>query len=161
MATISSRVIEVCVFRVRDAVPEYLILKRSANEAVYPGVWQIVTGMIEGDERALTAALRELREETGLRPEKMWVTPYVDTFYSIGSDTVNLTPVFAVQVKMSDEPQLSNEHQEFLWLTYEAALKRLVWRGQQNAIIHTHTYIVGGMEGGSLAEIQNFTHYER
>ncbi|MCI0706820.1 MAG: NUDIX domain-containing protein [Ignavibacteriae bacterium] len=160
MAHVSSRVVEVCVFKYVRQQPLYLVLKRSAEETLYPGVWQIVTGMLEESEHTVAAALRELREETGFRPQRLWVTPYVDTFYSAASDHVNLTPVCAAQVKEDDEPKLSDEHQEYAWLTYDGAIERLVWRGQKNAVTHTHTNIVGDMEDGRLAEIKDFSQYE-
>jgi dATP pyrophosphohydrolase len=161
MANVSSRIVEVCVFKLVNHQPRYLVLKRSDEETLYPGIWQIVTGMLEEKEHSVAAALREAREETSLRPLRLWVVPAVDTFYSAASDTVNLVPVFAAQVKESDEPKLSHEHKDFAWLTYEQALERLVWRGQKNAVMQTQTYIVGGMEGGKLAEITDFTKFER
>ncbi|HEX9829783.1 MAG TPA: NUDIX domain-containing protein [Bacteroidota bacterium] len=161
MAHVSSRIVEVCVYKIVNNKPKYLLLKRAENDSLYPGIWQIVTGMAEGDENAVTTALRELSEETGFRPERLWVVPFVDVFYSAKSDTVNLTPVFAAEVKEGNEPKLSDEHQEYSWFSYEDAKKRLVWSGQKNALKNTEKNIIQETEGGRLAEIKDFTQFER
>ncbi|MAT65704.1 MAG: dihydroneopterin triphosphate diphosphatase [Gammaproteobacteria bacterium] len=49
---------------VHTAVGEVLLLERLEP----PGFWQSVTGSLEWGESAAAAALRELREETGLAP---------------------------------------------------------------------------------------------
>jgi dATP pyrophosphohydrolase len=48
---------------------EFLQLRRRADDYL-GGTWQIVRGTCLPDEPAWQAALRELEEETGLRPAK-------------------------------------------------------------------------------------------
>jgi 8-oxo-dGTP diphosphatase len=43
-----------------------LIVRRSVEESFKPGVWGVPSGKMEPTERPAVAALRELREETGL-----------------------------------------------------------------------------------------------
>jgi dATP pyrophosphohydrolase len=161
MADVSSRVIEVCIFRLARNEPRYLLVCRSANDPLYPGLWQIVTGMLEGNEHAVTAALREVHEETGLKPQRFWVVPFIDLFYSAPNNTVNLSPFFALQVNEADEPRLSAEHQAFEWLPYQQADSRLVWPGQKMGLKLLHEYVVGGLLGGKLAEVKDLTPFER
>ena len=161
MADVSSRVVEVCIFKLVTNEPRYLLLHRSENDLLYPGIWQIVTGMLEGNEHAVTAALREVHEETGLKPQRFWVVPYVDQFYSAANNTMNLSPIFALQVNGADEPRLSTEHQASEWLPYEQAESRLVWPGQKLGLKLLHEYVVGGLMGGKLAELKDLAQYER
>ncbi len=161
MADVSSRVVEVCIFKLVRKEPRYLLLHRSENDSLYPGIWQIVTGMLEGNEHAVAAALREVREETGLKPQRFWVVPHIDQFYSAPNDTMNLSPLFALQVNGTDEPRLSMEHQASEWLPYEQAESRLVWPGQKLGLKLLHDYVVGGLLGGKLAELKDFAQYER
>ncbi|MGH2567487.1 MAG: NUDIX hydrolase [Bacteroidota bacterium] len=161
MANVSSKVIEVCVWKMFHNEARYLLLKRSERETLYPGIWQIVTGTVEGEEHAVRAALRELREETGLRPQHLWVVPHIGFSYSPISDTVILGPFFAAQVGDSDDPELSPEHQEYGWYEYERAKSMLVWPGQKKGLKIVHRYIVGGLETGKLTEVKNFSQFGR
>ena len=102
----------------------------------------------------MKAAFRELREETGLEPLDIWVVPYVNSFYDHRRDTVNLSPVFAAQVKLGIAPVLSGEHQRFEWLGYEDALRRLVWPGQRDGLRIVHEFIVAGREAAKHSHIR-------
>ena len=150
MPHVVSQIVEVCVFRFVETRPEYLVLKRSATNPIHPGVWQIVTGSILQGEKATDAALRELLEETGLSPMRFWVAPYVLSFYDHHNDCVNLNPLFAAQTEAGGEVSLSGEHQQFEWLPYDQALRRLVWPDQRHGIEIIHKYICGGEEAGKL-----------
>ena len=59
MPRIVSDHIQVHPFRRRDGGIEHLLLRRSPEEDLSPGVWQVVTGTIEAGEPALAAARRE------------------------------------------------------------------------------------------------------
>jgi dATP pyrophosphohydrolase len=153
MSTIISTIVEVCVFRVVRNEPEYLLLKRSDSEKLYPGTWQIVTGMIRDGESALKAALREVREETGLSQKRFWTVPYVTSFYDPLEDAIHLAPMFAAEVDGSREPKLSSEHQSIRWCSCKEAQRILVWPGQRQGVQVVHDYIVGGEEVARLTDI--------
>ena len=72
--------IEAHIFRETENGIEFLLLKRASNQ-IYPGIWQMVTGKIEGEEKAHQTALREIKEETGLLPVQLWVAPTINSFY--------------------------------------------------------------------------------
>lgn len=153
MPPIVSSIVEVCVFRFRTDHPEYLLLQRAPDEELYPGLWQMVTGSIDGSESALAAALRELREETSLRPARLWVVPWVNTFYDRKHDAVQITPVVVAQVETRPEPVLSREHTAFEWLRVQEAGRRLVWPGQRRALEIIHEYIAGALPAAGFGEI--------
>ena len=67
---------------------KFLVLKRAADLYIYPGLWQTVTGRIEPGETALDAAIREVKEETGLTPDDIWTLPYVANFFNIRKNGV-------------------------------------------------------------------------
>ena len=81
MLQIISNMIEAHIFRIKKNKIEFLLLKRSENE-IYPGLWQMVSGSIHNHETAYQTALREIMEETELRPTKMWIVPNINSFYS-------------------------------------------------------------------------------
>ena len=144
MPSIQSQIVEVCVFRIRTTRPEYLLLRRSPDDALYPGIWQIVTGTLQVGERADDAALRELREETNLTPARFWTVPFVDVFYDRAADAIQHSPMFAAEVGPQEDPKLSTEHDAFLWLPLMPAREHLVWPGQREGLDMIERSIAGG-----------------
>lgn len=130
------------------------MLRRSKSEKVYPDVWQIVTGSIEHGETALQGALRELHEETGYQPQKFWIVPYTNSFYSVKNDTLNHTVIFAAQVPSKTNPILSEEHYQFGWYPISIAKSMCVWPGQIQALDIVHDFITGGKITANLSEIE-------
>ncbi|MCX6142733.1 MAG: NUDIX domain-containing protein [Ignavibacteriales bacterium] len=153
MAAIVSRVVEACVFKIAHGGPEYLLLKRSENDNIYPGMWQLVTGSMKDGERAVDAAMREFREETGMVAKRFWVVPFVNSFYVPVNDAIHLSPVFAVEVQEEARVVLSPEHQEFGWCSFEDVKQKLVWPGQRYAVELVHEYIVGGQEASRFLSL--------
>ena len=148
MPIIACRTVEVCVFRFVKNRPEYLLLRRSPDEKIYPNLWQLVSGGINDGETAHAAALRELDEETRLTPRTFWVVPHVSTFYDAEYDAVNLSPLFAAQVDDDQAPKLSAEHSQHEWLPFSEAYRRLVWPGQRLGLAVVEEYLLGGEEAG-------------
>ncbi|MGA9116032.1 MAG: NUDIX domain-containing protein [Bacteroidota bacterium] len=150
MASVVSKTVEICVFRFRMDRPEYLLVRRSARERLYPGLWQLVTGRLRRGERAPEAALRELQEETGLHPVRFWTASWISSFYDPSSDAVHLSPLFAAQTEPDLPVRLSAEHDEALWLPEPEARDRLVWPAQREGLARVHAGITGGEEWGRL-----------
>lgn len=130
---IISNLIEAHIFREQNGVLEFLILKRAPYQ-YYPNLWQMVSGKIKDNETAHSAALREIKEETSLTPEKFWVAPTVNSFYAPDGDYICMFPVFAVKVNYSSEVKISTEHVEFKWVTPQEAKNHLAWEGQRKSV---------------------------
>jgi dihydroneopterin triphosphate diphosphatase len=134
--------IQVHVARRRGDMTEYLVLKRSDDEDIYPGIWQVVTGMIEPDESAQQAAHRELHEEAGLRPSEFYCLPYIASFFSIRRNEVQHVPVFAAIVSEDAEVTLSEEHSEFRWVSFDEAIKILPFPSHKDGTKVMKDYVV-------------------
>jgi len=132
MADITIRVVDCYVFRQTDGALRFLLLKRNKDK-LYEHLWQGVAGKIEENETASEAAIRELREETGLEPVRMFVADHVSRFYESHQDRINLVPVFGIEVD-SVEVKLSKEHVDYKWVDIYEALDTLVWQGQKEGI---------------------------
>jgi dATP pyrophosphohydrolase len=130
---IISNLIEAHIFRIKNGELEFLLLKRSP-EQYYPNLWQMVTGKIKENETAYQSALREIEEETGLTPEKFWVAPTVNSFYSPDKNYICLLPVFAARVNQECEIKLSKEHTEYKWVNPDEAKQLLAWDGQRKSV---------------------------
>jgi len=130
---IISNMIEAHIFRRRKNSIEFLLLKRNENE-IYPGLWQMVTGKIRKNEKAYNTARREIMEETGLKPQRLWVVPEVNSFYSHENNYISILPVFAAQVDINSDVFISREHSDFGWYTPDKAKKLLAWPGQRRSV---------------------------
>lgn len=140
MADVTVRVVDCYVYRQTDDGLKFLLMKRNLNK-IYENLWQGVAGKIEDGETAPEAAIRELKEETGLDPVNMFVADHVSRFYEVHEDRVNLVPVFGMEVD-SDEVMLSEEHVDFKWVTIKEALNTLVWNGQKKGIQTVHDMVI-------------------
>ena len=132
MENIKVRVVDCYVYQQTDKGLKFLILKRNEKK-LYEHLWQGVAGKIEKDEEAWQTAIRELKEETGLDPVKMFVADHISQFYEKHGDRVNLVPVFGIEVD-SKNVILSDEHIEYKWVDFKEAFDTLVWNGQKKGI---------------------------
>ena len=140
MAKVKIRVIDAYIYRKTKEGIKYLILKR-AKTKMYEHLWQGVAGKIEKGEQSWQAAIRELKEETGLDPLKIFVADHVSKFYETHGDRINLVPVFGMEVA-SDIVLLSSEHSDFKWVDYDSACSYLVWEGQKKGITVVNEMII-------------------
>ena len=132
MTDILVKVVDAYVYRKAEDGLLFLILKR-AETKMYEHLWQGVAGKIEAGETAPLAAIRELDEETGLKPRHMFIADHISRFYEAHDDRINLVPVFGIEVD-SDDVTLSEEHCDYKWVTLNQALDHLVWLGQKQGI---------------------------
>ena len=132
MPKIKVRVVDCYIFNQTGKDIHYLLLKRNKNR-IYEHLWQGVAGKIEKDETAWQAAIRELKEETSLKPFRMFTADHISTFYESHQDRVNLVPVFGIEVK-DRKVILSEEHIDYEWLSFKDAYERLPWNGQKKGL---------------------------
>jgi dihydroneopterin triphosphate diphosphatase len=149
---IISNMIEAHIFCKKKNGIEFLLLKRGEKE-IYGGLWQMVTGKIRKGEKAYNAALREIKEETGLKPKRFWVTPNVNPFYSHEKNYISLIPVFAAEVQENSKVMICKEHTEFKWLKPHKAKEILAWPGQRKSIDIITEYFLKEMTFWNFIEI--------
>lgn len=129
---------------------EVLTLRRAA-EGRCAGSWEVVHGSIESGETPAQAALRELREETGLAAERFYNLSRLEAFYRHRTDEVAFIPVFAAFVA-DREVRLSAEHDGFAWLPFADAKPRLAWPRERRALEDIEVLLQGG-DAGSLEDV--------
>lgn len=134
---------------------DVLVLRR-ASGGRNPGSWETVHGTIEEGETPVVASRRELAEETGITPERMYNLSRVDSFYRHTTDELVLIPAFAVIVAPDAEPRLSNEHDRAEWLAPAAAAARFSWPRERRALEDVLS-ILGGGDGGLLDDTLRVT----
>jgi dATP pyrophosphohydrolase len=96
------------------------------------GLWTYVAGHLEPGEKAWQAALRELHEETGLRPAALYSADRCETFYDAHDECLAIVPAFVAFVGAGAEVRLNHEHDDHAWLPFADAIARLPFSGQRD-----------------------------
>ncbi len=122
-----------------------LTLQR-AGDTRCPGSWEAIHGHIADGERPEDAAVREVKEETGLDVERLYNVT-VTAFYLHREQTVQLAIAFAAVVRAAAPIALGLEHVQFEWLTFSEAAERLTWPREREALGHIGVLLRGGDAG--------------
>ncbi len=144
MTDLVVRVVDVHLMRWVNGAPTYLVLQRSPGQ-LYEHIWQGVTGKIKPGETAWQAALREVHEETSLKPLKMWTVDQVNFFYEADHDRMNSIPIFGVELT-DGVVVLSAEHQDYRWCPVEEAVGCLLWEQQRRGLLAFHDMLTVSTE---------------
>jgi 8-oxo-dGTP pyrophosphatase MutT (NUDIX family) len=127
-----------------------LALQRSLTTRC-PTAWETVHGHIEDGESPEDAAVREVREETGLTVERLYNVT-VQPFYLHKLGTVELAVVFAAFVRRTQNIVLGEEHTRFEWLSTDGALDRFVWPRERSALRDV-MQLLGGGDAGPVEDV--------
>jgi 8-oxo-dGTP pyrophosphatase MutT (NUDIX family) len=133
VTSVRTSLVDVYVLRGSGPELECLALRRGSSGRC-PGSWESVHGHIEPSEQPAGAAVRELEEETGLAPVRLYNLSRVELFYQHRTDEVSLVPVFAAFVVPAARVRLGSEHDGFEWLPPDAARARFAWPRERRAL---------------------------
>jgi 8-oxo-dGTP pyrophosphatase MutT (NUDIX family) len=127
--------IEAIIFRRKDSVIEYLLLKRLPERN---GFWQPITGGVEEGEAREEALRREIMEETGVKN----IAAVIEGLYyfEFSDPDPNQEYVYGVEIPSSEEIVLDRkEHSEYKWCSYQEALRLLHWKENKKALKKLNT----------------------
>jgi bis(5'-nucleosidyl)-tetraphosphatase len=134
----TKRAAGVVVIRDMPEGPRVLVLRAYRN-------WDLPKGRLEADETPHEAAIREVREETGLSDlDFAWGEDHIETEPYAGGKVVRFYVARSVDgaVSLPINPALGRaEHHEFRWLSFEAAMALTVPRLQR--VLHWAATRVG------------------
>jgi dATP pyrophosphohydrolase len=131
----------------RNADLLYALFRRSDL-----GVWQALAGGGEGEETPEQAARREAFEEAGI--SQSLPVLHLNTVGSVSVEhfrdragwdpDVREIPEYGFAVAVtSDQIKLSDEHFEYAWLDFDAALGRLEWDSNRTLLRELHHRLTG------------------
>lgn len=110
------------VVRTREAVPHVLLIRDPYRN------WGLPKGHVEPDEDPAAAALREVREETGL--EHLELGPFlgtIDWYFRLGSDLIHKFCGFYLMRSERGEPapEVTEGITECRWLSVDEAIRQI------------------------------------
>jgi dATP pyrophosphohydrolase len=136
----------VCCFVIRPDASgrgwEFLQLRRS-REDFLGGTWQTIYGAGNPGETPVDAALRELREETGIVPVEFYKLSDASVFYIAAHDTLWHSIQFCAVIRTDVAIVLDGEHEAIRWLKEEEAEKHFMWPGDRRSIQEIREQIIG------------------
>lgn len=111
-----------------------LVIKRSKDESSYPLVWELPSGKLEIGEHPTKGIIREFKEEIGINVK-------VDRPLSITHFTFKKEPDLRHNVQVnylvtskSTKIKLSNEHEDYKWVTSNELKKLKTFKDIRDAV---------------------------
>ena len=127
----------IVLFRNDSDKNEFLLLN-------YPqGHWDFVKGKIEQNETSHETALRETKEETGITNIE-----FVDGFeesveydFRFKKEDIHKKVIFFLAKTNEKNIKLSHEHNDYLWLEYNNALKKTTFENAKNVLTKANEFL--------------------
>ena len=128
----------IVLFRNASNKNEFLLLN-------YPqGHWDFVKGKVEQGETPYETASRETKEETGIS-DIVFIDGFeesVEYNFKFKNEDIHKTVVFFLAKTNEKKITLSHEHNDFVWLEYDDALKKTTFRNAKNILSKTNKFLL-------------------
>jgi len=127
----------IVLFRNNSNKNEFLLLN-------YPqGHWDFIKGKVEQDETPHETALRETKEETGITNIE-----FIDGFeesveydFRFKKENIHKKVIFFLAKTNEKNIKLSHEHNDYLWLEYNDALKKTTFENAKNVLTKANEFL--------------------
>ena len=127
----------IVLFRNASNKNEFLLLN-------YPqGHWDFIKGKVEQNETLHETAIRETKEETGISNIK-----FIDGFeesveydFRFKNEDIHKKVIFFLAKTSEKKISLSHEHNDYLWLGYNDALKKTTFKNAKNVLSKANEFL--------------------
>lgn len=128
------------IFRKTEKGLRFLILYHGNN------YWNFPKGKIETEEKSLTTAFRETKEETGLTRDDLQVIPdfkvYEKYSFKSGQKIIRKIVIFYLAETKKATIKISDEHEGYAWFSYSMAMKMLRrYKGNQRILKIAYNFL--------------------
>ncbi len=105
--------------------------------------WDLAKGKLEPGETSKDAAIRELKEETGLeaRLDEGFMEDLFYKFKDPQGVLVDKKVTFFLGEAFSKDVHISHEHKGFCWLPYDEAFRKLTYRNARNLLTDAENFL--------------------
>ena len=143
---LAPNVFDVWAFQRPGADARFLLLYASEEKArrYFGGgrFWQIPSGVVE-DGEAVTAAIAGKLTQFGLTAKTIWAGEHAYIIYNRRFEEMQVIGVYAAEVADAAVRLDPGEHSEYAWLSYEASLDRVHYRGLKDGLRSVQEYVTG------------------
>ena len=127
----------IVLFRNDSSKSEFLLLN-------YPqGHWDFIKGKVEQNETPHETAIRETKEETGITNIE-----FIDGFeesveydFRFKKEDIHKKVIFFLAKTDEKNIKLSHEHNDYLWLEYNDALKKTTFENAKNVLSKANEFL--------------------
>lgn len=115
---------------------------------IFSTYWEFPKGLVEPNEQEVEAAIREVREETGL--DVALVDGFrqdINYFYRRAGSLVKKQVVYFLAEANTQTVHLSWEHREAKWLPFESALQQLKYENAREILTKANELIMSRENG--------------
>ena len=128
----------IVLFRNDSSENEFLLLN-------YPqGHWDFIKGKVEQNETPHETAIRETKEETGITNIE-----FIDGFeesveydFRFKKEDIHKKVIFFLAKTDEKNIKLSHEHNDYLWLEYNDALKKTTFENAKNVLSKANEFLL-------------------
>ena len=130
--------IGIVLFRNDSGKNEFLLLNYPQRH------WDFIKGKVEEGETPHETALRETKEETGISDIE-----FIDGFeesveydFRFKNEDIHKKVIFFLAKTNEKKISLSHEHNDFVWLEYDDALKKTTFRNAKNVLSKANEFLL-------------------
>jgi len=128
----------IVLFRNDSGKNEFLLLNYPQRH------WDFIKGKVEEGETPHETALRETKEETGISDIE-----FIDGFeesveydFRFKNEDIHKKVIFFLAKTNEKKISLSHEHNDFVWLEYDDALKKTTFRNAKNVLSKANEFLL-------------------
>ena len=129
----------IVLFRSDSNKNEFLLLN-------YPqGHWDFIKGKVEENETMHETAQRETREETGISNIEFidGFEEWVEYDFKFKKENIHKKVIFFLAKTDEKNIRLSHEHNDYIWLEYNDALKKTTFENAKNILSKANEFLSG------------------
>lgn len=136
------------IYIMKNNEPHYLLLHYPSKH------WEFAKGHIEKGEKPEQAAIREIKEETGIEdlrilPEfKEYSKYFFRKSYGLKGEAKKKAPwvfklvLFLLAETKTETVKISKEHIGFIWLPFELAVKKVTYKNAKELLKKANEFII-------------------
>jgi len=127
----------IVIFRKENSKNLFLLLR-------YPsGHWDFVKGKMEKDESTRETAVRETKEETGIKDVSFLENfeEWINYNFQYQGELVQKKVVFFLAETKTKEIEISHEHLEYIWMDYNAAMEKTTFDNAKTVLTRAQTLL--------------------